>query len=96
MGAKILDLFDSYRLFKLHEKVSKNDDCNFTKRVRAEEEALFAELTEEQIEKVKSLELAVRDHEEYISYEMQTYTLNLAFRVGMEMQQAFDKEDNEY
>lgn len=91
----LLDLIDEGLLFDLAKKVEEKDECRFGKILRKDEEELFAELNEEQINKVKQLEITVRNQEEYINFELQKYLLNYAFRLGMEMQEAFDKDDYE-
>ncbi len=91
----LLDLIDECIMHDFEEKVEKKDACNDGKRLREAEKELFAELSSEQIEKVKVVELLVRSQMEYIHFESQRHLLNLAFRFGMEMQQAFDQEDYE-
>ena len=95
MSATILDLIDKYYLFELAEKVEKKDACHFGKTVEEPKEKLFAELNEHQIAQVKHLEWEIRAQEDFIRYELQVFLLNYAFRLGMEMQQAFDKADYE-
>ena len=89
----LLDLIDQCLLFDFEEKVEEKDECHFGEGLRKAEEELFAELTEEQIKKVKHLEWALDSKLDYIHFESQKYLLNYAFRLGMEMQKAFDKDD---
>ncbi len=91
----LLDLIDEGLLRDFEEKIEEKDECKEGKRLREAEEELFAELNEEQIKKVKHIELTVRSQMEYIHFESQKYLLNYAFRLGMEMQKAFDKDDYE-
>lgn len=91
----LLDLIYECILRDYAEEVEEKDECDDGKRLRKAEEELFAELNEEQIEKVKYLELVVRSQIEYVHFETQKYLLNYAFRLGMEMQKAFDKDDYE-
>lgn len=95
MNMILLDLIDKCLLFDLAKKLEEKDECGFNKKLREAEEELFAELNEEQIKKVKRLKSTVRSQMDYIHFESQKYLLNYAFRLGMEMQKAFDKDDYE-
>lgn len=95
MKKLLLDLIDECFLHDLEEKIEEKDECNFGKKLREAEEELFAELTEEQIKKVKHLEWELDSKLDYIHFESQKYLLSYAFRLGMEMQKAFDKDDYE-
>ena len=91
----LLDLIDQCLLSDFEDKIEEKDECRDGERLRKAEEELFAELNNKQIEKVKHIELTVRSQMEYIHFESQKYLLNYAFRLGMEMQKAFDKDDYE-
>ena len=95
MRLTISDLIDNSLLFDLQKKVEEKDELNFGKKIEGIKEKLFAELNEQQIEQVKHLEWEIRGQEDYIRYELQVFLINYAFRLGMEMQQAFDKMDHE-
>ena len=95
MSAKLSDLIDKYFLFDLQKKVEEKDECHFGKKVLQAREQLFAQLNESQIELAKHLEWAIRSQEDYVRYELEVFLINYAFRLGMEMQQAFDKMDYE-
>lgn len=92
---ELIDLIYQSLLFDLKDKIEEKDECRDGEKLRKAEEELFAELNDKQIEKVKHLELCVRSQIEYIHFESQKYLLNYAFRLGMEMQKAFDKDDYE-
>lgn len=92
----LLDLIDECFLREFEKATEEKDECRYAKRLNEKEEALFAELTEHQIEKVKQLENAVRNQMDYIRFESQKYLLNYAFRLGMDMQKAFDQDDYEW
>lgn len=90
MKLTILDLVDQCFLRDFENEVEEKDECNFGKRLQRKKEEIFAELNEEQIEKIKQLEITIRNQMEYIHFQSQKYLLNYAFRLGMEMQKAFD------
>lgn len=91
----LLDLIDQCILQDYEENVKEKDEYGDAKRIREAEEELFSELENESIEKIKLLEIAIRNQMENIYTESQKYLLNYAFRLGMEMQKAFDQEDYE-
>ena len=95
MRYTISDLIDNSLLFDLEKRVEEKDECKFGKQVTEEKEKLFSQLNEQQREQAKHFELAIRNQEEYIRYELQVFLINYAFRLGMEMQHAFDKMDYE-
>lgn len=91
----LLDLIEQCLLRNFEKEIYEKDECNFGKNFRKEEKELFTDLPEEQIKKVKHLMHTVKNQMEYIHLESQKYLLNYAFRLGMEMQKAFDKDDYE-
>ena len=95
MRQTLSDLIENSLLFDLQKEIEEKDECNFGKKMLAEKEKLCAQLNESQIEQLKHFEHAIRNQEEYIRYELQVFLINYAFRLGMEMQQAFDKMDYE-
>ena len=56
-------------------------------------EELEALLSEEQKKKLSHFQLALENKIDYAYYEVQIYLTNYAFRLGMQMQRAFDEED---
>lgn len=91
--SKLFDLIEQNKLRALRDRLEKNDECNFGKIVCQAEQELYACLDEENQERVKQLVIAVENKMEYIRYRMQVYLTNYAFRMGMEMQRAFDDEE---
>lgn len=91
----LLDLIDECFLREFEKKVAEKDECGCAERLRKMEEEPFAELNEEQIQKVKHIEWELDSKLDNIHFESQKYLLNYAFHLGMEMQKAFDKEDFE-
>lgn len=95
MKKLLIDLIDESFLREYEKKIEEKDECGYGKILREAEKELFAELTEEQIKKVKSLQWTLYTKMDDVHFESQKYLLNYAFRLGMEMQKAFDKDDRE-
>lgn len=89
MKRLLIDLIDGGFLREYEKKVAEKDECGCAERLRKMEEELFAELTEEQIQKVKHIEWELDSKLDNIHFESQKYLLNYAFRLGI------DKEDFE-
>ena len=95
MKKLLIDLIDESFLHEYEKMLEKKDECGYSKMLREGEQELFSELTEEQIKKVKNLQWTLYLKMDDIHFESQKYLLNYAFRLGMEMQKAFDQEDYE-
>ncbi|MDE5548427.1 MAG: hypothetical protein K2J30_05485 [Clostridia bacterium] len=91
--ARLFDLIEKCELYDLREKLEAKDECKFGEAVNEEREKLFANLNDEQKEQVRLLELAVENRIDEIHYQLEVYLTSYAFRLGMEMQRAFDKDD---
>lgn len=92
-NSMLFDLIEECRLRKVYDKAEQDDACGYGQLLRDEENALFADLTEAQQERVKRLEYVVILKYEHIYLEVQTYLTNYAFRMGMNMQRAIDEEE---
>lgn len=89
----LFDLIDQCLLQKVYDKAEQEDACGYGQYLLEEEDKLFADLTEEQRERVRKLEYAVIRKYEHLYYEVQIYLTNYAFRLGMDVQHAIDEEE---
>lgn len=87
-----LDIIERDRLFQLREKVEKKDDY-LGECMKNAKKQLCEGLSQEQVMLVNHFELAVANKYDNEHYYLEQEILNLAFRLGMEMQRAFDEEE---
>ncbi len=92
-AARLLDMIEKCELYDLREKLEAKDECNFGEEVNEARKKLCANLNDEQKEQVRLLELAVENRVDEIHYQIEVYLTSYVFRLGMEMQRAFDEDD---
>ena len=89
----LLGLIEKARLFDLREKIEREDEFDFHKKTLKEREELEATLSAEQKKRLQYFAVALENEMDYIHCEMESYLASFVFRLGMEMQRAFDDED---
>lgn len=90
---KLFDLIQKERLFAFREKIEKKDEYGFHKKMLERRVALEASLNDEQKKLLSSFALSLREDIDQILYEEEVFLTSYVFRLGMEMQRAFDAED---
>ena len=92
-AARLLDMIEKCELYDLRAELEAKDECKFGEAVNEAREKLCVGLNDEQKELVRLLELAVKNRIEEISYQADVYLTSYVFRLGMELQRAFDEDD---
>lgn len=90
---KLFDLIEKERLYDLREKIEERDEIGFHKKMQEQREALEATLNDEQKKLLSYFALSLENKMDQIHYEVEVYLTGYVFRLGMEMQRAFDEED---
>lgn len=90
---KLFELIQRKYLFDLRDEVEKKDEYGFGKRVNEVKGELEALLNAEQKKQLSHFQLALENKIDQEYYVVQVFLTNYAFRLGMEMQRAFDEED---
>ena len=90
---KLFELIQRAHLFDLREEIEERDEYGYGEKFNEEKEELEALLNEEQKKQLAHFQLALENKIDQAYYEVQIFLTNYAFRLGMEMQRAFDKDD---
>ncbi|MDE5577110.1 MAG: hypothetical protein K2J11_06965 [Oscillospiraceae bacterium] len=90
---KLFELIRRVYLYDLRDKIEKKDEYGFGKKFSEKKSELEALLNEEQKKQLSHFQLALENKIDQEYYEVQIFLTNYAFRLGMEMQRAFDAED---
>ena len=89
-GSLIYDLL-LYKLFKYREQLEKEENT-YSEDIKKSREALENSLNKEQLKLVDDYRYDVIMREEYIAELLDIRLINLAVKIGMQLQNAFEKE----
>ena len=93
-SSKIYDLFENNLLYKWLEEFEKEENNVFKKDVEESKRELYEQINEEQKKLVNKLEVTLDWYWEFVYYNVNIRLLNLGIKIGMQLQQAFDEQED--
>ncbi len=87
------ELLSQTHIFDYRGKLENEKDDNLSIWLKQSEEALEKNLNAEQLKLVEDLRYQLASREEYIDNQVEIKLLNLGIKIGMELQKAFDEEE---
>lgn len=91
--SKIYDMIEKSFLSGWLEEIEKEENNVFKKDVDESRRELYAQLNEEQKKLAVSLERVLELYWEYVYYNINIRVLNVGIETGMQLQQAFAKQE---
>jgi len=80
-------------IFDYREALEKEENDDISKWLKQSEETLKKNLNAEQLKLVEDLRYHLASREEYIDNQVEIKLLNLGIKIGMQLQKAFDEEE---
>lgn len=93
-SSKIYDLIENSLIYKWVEELEKEENNIFKKDVKKSKQELCCQLNEEQKGLVDKSEGALGWYWEFVYYNVNIRILNLGVKIGMQLQQAFDAQED--
>lgn len=93
MHDDFLDILLRDFLYQLREENEKADEYHHVRETKEYKEKLCDGLSEDKKSLVGHFEKMVENKMDFLHYVMDAKLLSRAFRLGMEMQRAFDEDD---
>lgn len=93
-NSKIYDLIENSLLYKWLEEFEKEENNIFKKDVEKSKQELCSQLNENQKKLADKFEGTLGWYWEFVYYNVNIRILNLAIKMGMQLQQAFDNQED--